>query len=53
MYIHARVEGLDLSLVNCEVTVAIVTDVDCFGAIAGKLVGTGTSDTIWRVGALI
>ena len=53
LHIYARVEGLDLALVCCEMRVAVVADVDCFGAVFGVLVGAGAAEAGGGIGSWI
>jgi len=44
LHFHARVQGGDFAFVGVEVRGGEVADEDCFGAVAGELVGGGAAD---------
>lgn len=47
--VYAWIQGLNLTLVSCEMRVGKVTDVDSFGAVVRELVGAGTANPVGRV----
>lgn len=47
---HGRVERLNLTLVRCKMGIAEVTNIDCFGAVVGKLMRAGAADACGGIG---
>lgn len=51
MDLDAGIEGLQFPLVDCEMLVAVITQVNGLGAIVGELMCAGTADSEGRIGS--